>query len=179
MAADPRSGYVFLQTHDQPLLGWVEKKQPGRRYENANLPYDRFTPPGTGLSAAVKDQEGKTIGNWPCQKPPWARMIAVNANTGDIAWQVPLGTTPTLPEGKRNTGASASGGPIVTAGGLVFMGAATDARFRAFDAKTGRELWAGKLDRTAAAIPMTYQGKNGKQYVAVTATNTLVVFALP
>jgi quinoprotein glucose dehydrogenase len=179
MAADPKSGYVFMQTHDQPLLGWVEKKQPGRRYENANLPYDRFTPPGASLSAAVKDQDGRTIGNWPCSKPPWARMIAVDANTGDIAWQVPLGTTPTLPEGKRNTGASASGGPIVTAGGLVFMGAATDARFRAFDAKTGKELWAGKLDRTAAAIPMTYQGRNGKQYVAITATNSLVVFALP
>jgi glucose dehydrogenase len=179
MASNPKSGYVYLQTHDQPLLGWVEKKQTGRRYENANLPYDRFTPTGVSLSAPVKDQDGKTIANWPCQKPPWARMIAINANTGEIAWQVPLGTTPTLPEGKRNTGATVSGGPIVTAGGLVFMGAATDARFRAFDAKTGKELWAGKLDRTGAAIPMTYQGKNGKQYVAITATNTLVVFALP
>jgi quinoprotein glucose dehydrogenase len=179
MASDPNSGYIFLQTHDQPLLGWVEKKQPGRRYENSNLPYDRFTPPGVSLSAVVKDQDGKTIGNWPCQKPPWARLIAVNANTGDIAWQVPLGTTPTLPEGKRNTGATASGGPITTAGGLVFMGAATDARFRAFDQKTGKELWAGQVDRTAAAIPMTYQGRNGKQYVAITATDTLTVFALP
>ncbi len=179
MASDPKSGYVFLQTHDQPLLGWVEKKQPDRRYENANLPYDRYTPTGIGFSAAVKDQDGKTIGNWPCSKPPWARLIAVNANTGDIAWQVPLGTTPTLPEGKRNTGATASGGPMATAGGLVFMGAATDARFRAFDAKTGRELWAGKLDRTAVGIPITYLGKNGKQYVATAATNTLVVFGLP
>jgi quinoprotein glucose dehydrogenase len=179
MASDPGSGYVFLQTHDQPLLGWVEKKQPGRRYENANLAYDRFTPPGASLSAPIKDADGRTIANLPCSKPPWARMIAVDANTGNVAWQVPLGTTPTLPESKRNTGASASGGPIVTAGGLVFMGAATDARFRAFDSKTGRELWAGKLDRTAAAIPMTYQGRNGKQYVAITAANTLVAFALP
>jgi quinoprotein glucose dehydrogenase len=158
MASDPKSGYVFLQTHDQPLLGWVEKKQPGHRYENADLPYDRFTPPGIGFS----------VGGLPCSKPPWARLIAVNANTGDIAWQVPIGK-----------GVTASGGPIATAGGLVFMGAATDARFRAFDAKTGKELWAGKVDRTAASIPMTYQGRNGKQYVAITATNTLVVFALP
>jgi glucose dehydrogenase len=169
MASDPKSGFVFLQTHDQPLLGWVEKKQAGRRYENANLEYDRYTPAGVALSS----------GGWPCQKPPWARMVAVNANTGEIAWQTPLGTTPTLPEGKRNTGASASGGPMVTAGGLVFMGAATDARFRAFDSKTGKELWAGKVERTAAAIPMTYQAGNGKQYVAITATDTLVVFALP
>jgi quinoprotein glucose dehydrogenase len=104
----------------------------------------------------------------PCSKPPWSRLIAVNANTGDIAWQVPIGK-----------GVTASGGPIATAGGLVFMGAAIDARFRAFDARTGKELWAGKVDRTAAAIPMTYRGRNGKQYVAITATNTLVVFALP
>jgi quinoprotein glucose dehydrogenase len=179
MASDPKSGLVFLQTHDQPLLGWVEKKQPGRRYENGNLAYDRYTPPGVALSAAVKDADGKSLGNWPCQKPPWARMIAVNANTGDIAWSVPLGTTPTLPEGKRITGATASGGPMVTASGLVFMGAATDARFRAFDSKTGRELWAGKVDRTASAIPVSYQAKNGKQYVAITATDTLVAFTLP
>ena len=61
----------------------------------------------------------------------------------------------------------------------MFIGAATDNRFRAFESKTGKELWAAKLDRTANAVPITYQGKNGKQYVAVTATDTLVVFALP
>jgi quinoprotein glucose dehydrogenase len=60
----------------------------------------------------------------------------------------------------------------------VFIGAATDNRFRAFESKTGKELWAAKLERTANAVPITYQGKNGKQYVAVTATDTLVVFAL-
>lgn len=179
MASDPKTAYVFLQTHDQPLLGWVEAKQPGNRYENANLPYDRFTPPGIGFTAPLKDADGKTLANLLCSRPPWARLIAVDANTGEIAWQTPLGTTPALPEGKQKTGASASGGPIATAGGLVFMGAATDARFRAFDSRTGNELWSGKLDRTAASIPMTYQGRNGKQYVAITAANTLVVFALP
>jgi glucose dehydrogenase len=177
MASDPKSGFVYLQTHDQPLLGWVEKIVAGRRYENANLPYDRATPT-QGLSVAMKDKDGKSLGNWPCQKPPWARMIAVNGNTGEIAWQTPLGTTPGLPEGKQNTGGTASGGPIVTAGGLVFMGSAFDNRFRAFDAKTGKELWAGKVDRTAAAVPMTYQAKNGKQYVAVTAGDTVAVFTL-
>jgi quinoprotein glucose dehydrogenase len=67
----------------------------------------------------------------------------------------------------------------VTASGLVFIGAATDNRFRAFDSKTGKELWATKLERTANAVPITYLGKNGKQYVAVTASDTLVVFGLP
>ena len=70
-------------------------------------------------------------------------------------------------------------GPAATAGGLVFIGATYDRRFRAFDSKTGRELWAAKLGKVANANPMTYQGKNGKQYVGVIATDTLTVFALP
>jgi quinoprotein glucose dehydrogenase len=77
---------------------------------------------------------------------------------------------------------------MVTAGGLLFIGATTDNRFRAFESKTGKELWAAKLDYNVQAIPMTYQGKNGKQYVAAVAAaggargannESLVVFALP
>jgi len=84
-----------------------------------------------------------------------------------------------LPEGKQNAGQSGSAGPLVTRGGLVFIGATNDRLFRAFDSQTGKELWAGKLNKTANANPMTYQGKNGKQYVAIVATDSLVVFALP
>jgi len=84
------------------------------------------------------------------------------------------------------------GGPITTAGGLGFIGASNDRRFRAFDSRTGKELWATKLDMSAHAVPITYQGRNGKQYVAITAAGAsaiddpqptgneaLVVFALP
>jgi quinoprotein glucose dehydrogenase len=84
------------------------------------------------------------------------------------------------------------GGPIVTGGGLLFIGATNDRRFRAFETKTGKELWVTKLDMSAHAVPITYQGKNGKQYVAITAagasalddpmpagSEALVVFALP
>ncbi|MBI2150220.1 MAG: PQQ-binding-like beta-propeller repeat protein, partial [Acidobacteria bacterium] len=84
------------------------------------------------------------------------------------------------------------GGPMVTAGGLVFIAATNDKRFRAFDSKTGKELWTARLDMSAHAVPMTFQGKNGKQYVAVTAggasalddpeppgKEALVVYALP
>jgi len=169
MASDPKSGYIFIETKDSPLTGWIEKKKEGTRYENANLPYDRVN--GTVGSFSVN--------NLPCYRPPWSRIIAVNANTGDIAWQTTLGTNQSLPEGKRNVGGAGSAGPMATASGLVFVGAATDNRLRAFDSKTGKELWAGQLDRQGNAIPMTYQGKNGKQYVAVTASDTVVVFALP
>jgi len=178
LASDSKLGYIFLETKDSPLTGWIEKKRPGVRYESANEPYDRVNGTVGAFAAPIKDANGRTV-NLPCFRPPWSRIIAVNANTGDFAWQTTLGTNDALPEGKRNVGGAGSAGPIVTAGGLVFVGAANDARLRAFDSKTGKELWAGKLDRTANAVPITYQGKNGKQYVAVTATDTLVVFALP
>jgi glucose dehydrogenase len=104
-------------------------------------------------------------------------LITVNANTGDFAW-VLLGITEQLPEAKH-TGRPRVGGPIATAGGLVFIGASGDRRFRAFDSKTGKELWVIKLDASTNATPMTYEGKNGKQYVAVVAGSSLMAFALP
>jgi quinoprotein glucose dehydrogenase len=112
--------------------------------------------------------------------------MAVNAATGEFVWRVPLGVNDNMPEGKKNAGSPGFGGPMVTAGGLVFIGATRDRRFRAFDSKTGRELWSVGLDYNVTAIPITYQGRNGKQYVAVAAatngqgTNeSLLVFALP
>ena len=185
-AADPKSGYVYVQTHDIGLVGWMEEKDPKGNYGSGNgspQKYDRGSVDGPGpyhsFAVPMKDAEGKSIGNWPCQKPPWARLWAVNANTGQIAWQVPLGITEALPEGKRNTGGSGSAGPIVTAGGLVFIGATQDSRFRAFDSHTGNELWVTKLERNVNANPITYEGSDGNQYVAVIATNQVVAFRLP
>ena len=129
---------------------------------------------------------------WLCNKPPWGHLLAVNAATGDIAWKVVLGITEELPEDKQKTGRISFGGPMTTAAGLVFIGATNDRRFRAFDSKTGRELWVTKIDMSARAIPITYLGKDGRQYVAVTASGAssvdtpsppedqaLIAFALP
>jgi quinoprotein glucose dehydrogenase len=171
VAADPKMGYVFVNTMDEASIGWVEKKA-----EGARVPYDRnsIVGPTSRFQWSEGDPRSGNIARageraWPCQKPPWGRLLAVNAATGEIAWQVPLGITDELPEGKKNTGRMNMGGPIVTAGGLVFIGASNDRRFRAFDSKTGKELWAAKLDFSAHAVPITYQGKDGKQYVAVSA----------
>lgn len=181
-AYDERTGAKLWEFHSVPRPGEKGFGSYGSGNDSPQL-YDRGSVDGPGpyhgFSAQVKDANGKTLGTWPCQKPPWGRLVAVNANTGEIAWQTRLGITEVLPEGKQYTGNSGSAGPIVTAGGLVFIGATNDSRFRAFDAKNGKELWVTKLARNANANPITYQGKNGKQYVAVIAADSVAVFALP
>ena len=185
-ATDPRTGYIYMNSHDTSLVGWVEKRKPGVEYSfdtrGSNALYDRASVDGPGpfhtFSAPFKTADGRTV-SLPCQRPPWAKLVAVNANTGEVAWQTTLGLTEALPEGKQNTGNSGSAGPTVTGGGLVFIGATNDRRFRAFDSKTGRELWVARLEANGNANPITYQGKNGKQYVAIVATDAVVVFSLP
>jgi len=174
--ADPATGYVFIATHDAALSGWIEKKVPGGNYgnltEGSTLPYDRGSISGPG------PYTGFTAGGFPCQKPPWGRLFAINANTGDIAWQVVLGINERLPEGKQNVGNVGSAGGTTTAGGLLFIPSG-DSRFHAFESKTGKELWQVKMDAAMNANPMTYTGKSGKQYVAGVVGGAVVAFALP
>lgn len=97
--------------------------------------------------------------------------------------------TDSLPEGLRNTGRHGTGGAIVTAGGLIFIGSTDDSRFRAFETRTGREIWTTKLSASAHATPITYRGADLRQYVAIVSTggsyhnsprssDALTVFAL-
>jgi quinoprotein glucose dehydrogenase len=104
-----------------------------------------------------------------CQAPPWGELIAVSTRTGDIAWRVPLGSFDALEALGLKTGTPGLGGAITTAGNLVFIGATVDSKFRAFDARTGKELWSEKVDAPAHAIPSTYMGRDGKQYVVIAA----------
>jgi quinoprotein glucose dehydrogenase len=185
-AADPASGIVFVHAHDTSLVGWIEEKKPGKNYgrgtEGSTIPYDRGSVDGAGpyftFSAPLTNDAGEVVATLPCYRPPWSRLVAIDASTGEIRWQSTLGVTEALPEGKQLTGGSGSAGPTATAGGLVFVGATNDQRFRAFDARTGEELWAVKLDAQVDANPMTYLDKDGKQYVAVVANETLVAFSL-
>ncbi len=126
----------------------------------------------------------------PCSRPPWGTLVAVNLNSGRIQWQVPLGTSEDIapwPFGDI-AGTPAIGGPLVTASGLVFIGAALDDYLRAFDLDTGRELWKGRLPAGGQATPMSYQ-LDGRQYVVIaagghggagtTAGDYVVAYALP
>jgi len=190
VAADPTKGIVYANVQSTSLVGWVELKDTTDSYSfdanDTNQPYDRASVDGKGpffsFSAPLSgeyDENGRPVGpSLPCYKPPWAQLTAVDANTGAVKWQVPLGTYDQLPEGKQALGNAGNAGPMVTAGGLVFVGATNDKRFRAFDAESGRQLWEAQLGGNANANPMTYRGSNGKQYVAINAGGTIMAYSL-
>jgi len=108
----------------------------------------------------------------PCNPPPWGTLAAVEAGTGRIRWQVPLGTMRELAPIPLpiEWGTPTLGGPLVTASGLTFIGATLDRTFRAIDTETGRELWQTELPASAMATPITYRARpGGRQYVVVAA----------
>ena len=191
---NPQLGYLFVSTSELGQLSGLKDRDPnatgsaqpagqGNRV-HPDGPYDGV--PGGGRFS-TRDSGYQQL---PCHQPPWGQLTAVNVNTGEFAWRVPLGVTDNLPPDKQNTGRPGNGGLIATAGGLVFIGATDDSRFRAFDAKTGKELWTVKLGAAAHATPSTYLGKDGKQYVVITSTgggffdapvadDSITAFALP
>ena len=128
----------------------------------------------------------------PCTPPPWGTLAAIRPSTGAIAWQVPLGRFPGtdgLPDAAQ-TGSIALGGPIVTAGGVVFTAGTLEPAIYAFDVQTGQQLWKGTLPTSARSTPMTFLGRDGRQYLVVAAGghgtpigpplgDYLVAFALP
>lgn len=184
VAVDPERKTIFVKSKDEATVGWTV---PNPRYSEATadseVPYIR----SNGPAFAAPRGDGSN-GTWPCHKPPWASLIAIDAEVGEIAWSVPLGINETLPDGKQNVGSPGYGGPIVTAGGLVFIAATNDQFFRAFDSSNGRELWSHRLPYTMTAVPISYADSSGRQYVAITAARSadgppgdegLYVFALP
>ena len=133
----------------------VTKTVTYKRTSPWGTPYGRFWNPETKM---------------PCSAPPFGELVAVDINRGAIRWRVPLGVFDDLKaRGFDKTGTPNIGGTIVTAGGLIFVGATIDKRFRAFDVQNGAQLWEARLEASAHATPMTFMGRNGRQYVVVAA----------
>lgn len=146
----------------------------------------------TGARYGMKRELLRSPLGLPCNPPPWGVLSAVDMHDGKVLWRVPLGTTRDLAPGSQllihGVGTPNFGGPIATASGLVFIGAAMDDYLRAFDAASGKELWRGRLPAGGQATPMTYVWK-GRQYVVIAAGghaksgtrrgDQVVAFALP
>jgi len=176
---DPASEYLFVNANDVGAVGMMKAQPDGspERYRRTSL---------WGDYARAWDTH-----HYPCQQPPWGTLTAINLNSGEFAWRVPLGVVDELEaRGVPQTGTPNLGGTMVTAGGLVFIGGSSDGRFRAFDANTGKVLWETRLEASGFATPMTFYGRNtGKQFVVIAAggggyfsenvSDTLDAFALP
>jgi glucose dehydrogenase len=157
-AFDPSSGNLFVNLSELGTLGEMEPQPPGS-------PESYFWNTKWGTYARFWDSN-----HYPCQQPPWGTLNAVNLNTGKIVWKVPLGVVDALEaKGVPKTGLYNLGGAIVTAGGLVFIAAASDHRFRAFDARTGKELWVTHVEANGHATPLTYMGSRSKRQFVVLA----------
>lgn len=216
-AFDPKSGLLFVNSNSVPYIVKLipraqlqEAREHGPQGEYASqigAPYGMYR--NVLFSSA----------GLPCSPQPWGQMAAVDMKSGRIRWQVPLGSmrdvttncalchgsgapasgaaaTPpppadaSAPKLSDASGSLSLGGPIVTAGGLVFIAGTVDAHFRAFDTDSGKELWRADLPASAHATPMTYRLPGGKQYVVIAAgghpkvreekqSDSLVAFALP
>jgi len=158
------SGGAFDPTHDLFIVNVNNLAQPMRIVPDGIGGYINSGP----FAGYVRFWDAEK--RLPCNQPPWGELVAVDVNRGKIAWRSVLGVTDSFREGKQHTGRPGLGGPILTGGGLTFIGATDDARFRAFDTQTGQELWTYRLPASAEAIPITYTGEHGKQYVAIVAT---------
>lgn len=167
---DPTTHWLYVNTNNTP---YISQLKPNARGGYDFMGYRYFSDPN----------------GYPGVKPPWSHLTAVDLDTGEFVWRVPLGEFPELTaKGIPQTGTQTFGGTIVTAGGLVFIGGTMDEMFHAFDKSTGKLLWETKLDAGGYATPSTYMA-NGKQYVVIAAGgggklgtksgDEFVAFALP
>jgi quinoprotein glucose dehydrogenase len=163
--------------------------------ERAGIDYEYTHMKGTGYWMRRRLILGPS--HMPCSPPPFGSLVAVSLSTGQILWNVPLGTWPST-VGRQATGDTADGrrltadgspnlgGPILTKSGLIFIGATLDRAIRAYDVESGKELWRAALPAGARATPMTYEA-GGRQFVVISAGggdafgagDAIVAFALP
>ncbi|HJQ27458.1 MAG TPA: PQQ-binding-like beta-propeller repeat protein [Blastocatellia bacterium] len=172
--ADDQKRDLLRYLYDEEAADVAAKTKPG---EASDVPYTI-----TGYNRFLDPQ------GYPAVKPPWGTLTAIDLNRGEIGWQIPLGEFAELTKrGIPITGTENYGGPIVTAGGLIFIGATKDEKFRAFDKRTGKLLWETQLPAGGYATPSTYE-VNGKQYVVIAcgggkmgtkSGDAYVAFALP
>jgi quinoprotein glucose dehydrogenase len=189
---EARQRVIAAVNHLPMLVTLLPQAELQEQMRSGNYPNSDFARQA-GTPYAMRREPLLSPWGLPCTAPPWGTLVSVDLRRNRIVWQVPLGST----EGvgpwfapTRDFGMPNMGGPIATAGDLVFVGAALDSYFRAFDIETGRELWKHRLPAGGQATPMTYRaGRNQRQFIVIAAgghgvLNTprgdyVIAFALP
>jgi quinoprotein glucose dehydrogenase len=197
LSYNPQLGLVFINAHNSAAYQPARALPPGGEVMGAAPPGGGRGGRGGGGRGPGREAFTYRLPNGasvPCYQGPYGVLTAVDVNKGEIAWQSTLGINESLAslgEVGLKSGTRNLGGSLATASGLVFIGATNDRRFRAFDAKSGKELWVAELPASGHATPMTYLGKDGSQYVVIAASggtavgvglptsDTLVAFRLP
>jgi quinoprotein glucose dehydrogenase len=188
VAVDPERQILVANVMDLP---WVVTLLPPERFaeERAANPGVEISPQ-EGTRFAMRRETLLSPLGLPCNPPPWGSLAGVDLATGEIRWQVPFGTVRDIAPIPIpwKAGVPSLGGPLLTGGGLVFIGAALDDYLRAFDVETGVEIWKARLPAGGQATPMTYR-YGGRQYVLIAAGghgrggstlgDAIVAFALP
>ncbi|MDQ2891461.1 MAG: PQQ-binding-like beta-propeller repeat protein, partial [Gemmatimonadota bacterium] len=190
VAFDARSNTIIVPTNRVPsmvqLMDSTQVKHDGISSSDSRLGYEYTQMRGTPYVMRRRLLIGPD--SVPCIKPPFGTLTAVDMSTGARRWEVPLGSWPAGGPRNRNAGSLSLGGPIVTAGGVIFQAGTLDRQVRAFDVSTGRELWHAQLPAGARMTPMTYvSARDGRQYMVVTAGggkefgagDYVIAFALP
>ena len=190
-AYDPQNSLLVVNTNNVPARMGVIPSDKYWDTVDANTQDAEYTQQAGGPYGLFRTLMFATAHRLPCAPPPWGTLTAVDMAAGTIRWQIPLGSlAPSIPI--VPVGAPSLGGPIVTAGGLIFIaGTMIDPSFRAFDVETGNEIWKFQLPASGGATPMTYQSrKSGKQYVVIAAgghrsvteerqNDSIIAFTLP
>jgi len=173
VAFDQERGRIIAAVNLLPMMVTLLTPQEyAQQVSSGRYPFAEFA---RQAGAPYAMRRAALLSPWglPCTAPPWGTLVSIDLHSNRIAWQVPLGSTEGimpwfLPA--RDFGMPNMGGPIATAGDLVFVGAATDGYLRAFDIETGRELWKHKLPAGGQATPMTYRaGRLQRQYLVISA----------
>ncbi|MCE7041381.1 pyrroloquinoline quinone-dependent dehydrogenase [Dyadobacter sp. CY312] len=193
-AFDPATNFLYIKSNDAPDIITIIKGDQTKASSESAVKSSVSSQLGTTDRNAHADQYLNSTGykTWkdpsgnPAITPPWGTLHALNLSTGEYEWQIPLGNDEALQaKGAPETGQEGKAGPIVTAGGLIFISGTDDKKLRAFDKSTGKLLWQATLPALANATACTYE-VNGKQFVALSVGGTtenpsgyLMAFALP
>ncbi|MFL6603835.1 MAG: pyrroloquinoline quinone-dependent dehydrogenase [Steroidobacteraceae bacterium] len=193
IAVDQSRQRIFAAVNHLPVVVTLMTEQTlGSQAKSDDFPHSDFAHQA-GAPYGMRREPLLSPWGLPCTAPPWGTLVSIDLRRNRIVWQVPLGSTEGIGPWfapTRNFGTPNMGGPIATAGDLVFVGAAMDSYFRAFDLETGRELWKYRLPAGGQATPMTYRaGRDHRQYVVIAAGghgtlgtprgDYVVAFALP